>query len=55
MKNIFYVLVVVGFVSGVMVWSGAKDNARNIKYDNCLEIAQTNALPIPQYLQECMD
>ena len=55
MKNIFYVLVIASLVGGVLYWSEIKDNARQSKYDKCFEIARANALPIPEYLQECMN
>lgn len=55
MKTFFYGFLVIVFVVGVVAWSGKNDEVRNNAFDNCLEIAQANALPIPEYLVECMD
>lgn len=53
MKTFFVLLVVMG--GYLLVASEQRDNARQVVYDKCFEIARANALPIPEYLQECMD
>lgn len=54
MKNILIGLLVFSAMGSVLAWSEHNDNVRNVAYDKCMSQRQYTALPLPEYLQDCM-
>lgn len=54
MRYIAIIILAIGIIGGVVAISAKQDNARAVVYDKCLDSYHANALPLPEYLQDCM-
>lgn len=54
MRYIAIIILAIGAVSGIVAISAKQDNTREVVYDKCLDSYHANALPLPEYLQDCM-